>query len=179
MKQKDWNGILTILEIQHRDSKGNILWEDKNINNLLHQEGERFLLMAAFTGGNNPNTVVPEYYYLGLDNRSVVTAEDTLDEPLTNTLIGEPSSGGYERQSISSSGIFSINLENDHYVATSPIVAFRAIAGDWGPVSNLFLSTTNDNSGTLISTAVLSNPISLASGETVTMRIGMRLRGCY
>lgn len=130
--------------------------------------------MAAFTAGNSPNTIIPDFYYLGLDNRNSVSATNTLD----NTLVGEPSSGGYERQSISSSGIFSINLEDDHYVATSPIVAFRATVGDWGPVSNLFLCTTNNNTGTLISTAVLGTAVSLTAGDNVTMRIGMRLRGC-
>jgi len=168
----NWNGILTIIEIEHRDSKGNLLWKKNNIKNILHQEGERFLLMAAFTGGQT-NTIIPEYYHLGLDNRSVVEADNTLD-----SLIGEPSSGGYERQSISSSGIFSVNLEGSHYVATSPIVAFRATVGDWGPVTNLFLTTTNDNTGILISTAILGTAVSLLSGNNVTMRIGMRLRDC-
>lgn len=168
----NWNGILTIIDIQHWDSEGNLLWEAKNIRNLLHQEGEQFLLQAAFTGGQT-SSVIPSHYYLGLDNRSSVTATDTLDD-----LIGEPSSGGYERQSISSDGVFAINFENDHFVATSPIVVFRATVGDWGPVSNLFLTTSSDDSGVLISTVVLDTPISLNSGSNVSMRIGMRLRDC-
>lgn len=169
---KNWNGILTIIEIQHRDSKGNILWEQKNINNLLHQEGEEYLLRAAFTGGQS-STVIPENYYLGLDNRQNISATQTLDD-----LIGEPSSGGYERQAVTSSGDFVINFQNSHYIATSPIVAFRATVSSWGPVSNLFLTTTDDNSGYLISTAVLESPVTLVAGDNVTMRIGMRLAGC-
>ena len=168
----NWNGILTIIEIQHRDAKGNILWEQKNIKNILHQEGEEFLLRAAFTGGQ-VSTIIPENYYLGLDNRQTIVATDIADD-----LIGEPSSGGYERQAVSSSGDFAINFENNHFVATSPIVAFRATVGNWGPVSNLFLTTKNDNTGYLISTAVLGTAVSLLAGDNVTMRIGMRLKDC-
>ncbi len=167
-----WNGILTIIDIQKWDVSGKLVWEQKNIKNLLHQDGEEFLLRAAFTGGQ-VSTIIPEDYFLGLDNRSVITVEDTMDD-----LLGEPSSGGYERQAISSSGDFSINFEDSHFVATSPIVAFRATTGDWGPIKNLFLTTADDSSGYLISTAVLDSVVSLSAGESVTMRIGMRLREC-
>lgn len=167
-----WNGILTIIDIQHWDAQGRLLWEQKNIKNMLHQDGEEFLLRAAFTGGQ-VSTIIPEEYFLGLDNRSVIDVEDTMDD-----LIGEPSSGGYERQAIASSGDFAINFEDEHFVATSPIVAFRATVGDWGPVTNLFLTTADDNTGYLISTAVLDSAVDLTAGESVTMRIGMRLREC-
>ena len=70
-----WNGILTIIDIQHKNSKDEILWEQKNVNNLLHQEGENFLLGIAFAG-----FAIPSNYYLGLDNRAIVAASDTLDE---------------------------------------------------------------------------------------------------
>jgi hypothetical protein len=93
-------------------------------------------------------------------------------------LIGEPSGGGYVRQEIASAGDFAINFENDHFVATSPIVAFRATTGSWGPVSNLFLTNMDDNTGYLISTAVLQSAIALNPGDAVTMRIGMKLRDC-
>jgi len=168
----NWNGILTIIEIQHWDSQGNLLWEQKNIKNLLHQDGEEFLLKAAFIGGQT-STIIPENYYLGLDNRSAIDATQVMDD-----LIGEPSSGGYERQAVSSSGDFTIGFQNDHFVATSPIVAFRSTISNWGPVSNLFLTTASDNSGYLISTAVLGTPVTLTAGGNVTMRIGMRLSGC-
>lgn len=168
----NWNGILTIIEIQHWDSQGNLLWEQKNIKNLLHQDGEEFLLKAAFTGGQT-STIIPENYYLGLDNRPTINATQVMDD-----LIGEPTSGGYERQPVSSSGDFVIGFQNDHFVATSPIVAFRSTISNWGPVSNLFLTTASDDSGYLISTAVLGTPVTLTAGGTVTMRIGMRLSGC-
>lgn len=172
MKKPNWHGILKILEIQHWDASGELLWEGKQILNTLHQDGEEFLLRAAFLGGQT-STIIPQEYYLGLDNRLTIDPADTMD-----SLIGEPSSGGYERQPVASSGDFAINFEDDHFVATSPIVAFRATTGDWGPVSNLFLTDKSDNTGYLISTAPLSIALSLTAGNTVTMRIGMQLKDC-
>lgn len=167
-----WNGILRIIEIQHRNSQGNILWEAKNIYNILHQDGEEFILRAAFAGGQI-STIIPEDYYLGLDNRQAVVAADTMDD-----LIGEPSvTRGYARQAVGSSGDFTLNFQSDHYVATSPIVAFRA-DDTWGPVSNLFITDQADNTGYLIATAILPSALSVSAGESVTMRIGLQLRAC-
>ena len=172
MKNTDWHGIMKIQEVTHRDSSGKLLFCERNIYNILHNDGEQFLLRAAFTGGQNSN-VIPENYYLGLDNRSQVDVLDDMD-----SVISEPQSGGYERQSVSSSGDFAINFENEHYVATSPIVAFRSTSSSWGPVSNLFLTDKSTNAGYLISTAVLSSPLVVNVGDSVTMRIGMKLRDC-
>lgn len=163
---------MKVLELRHFNAEGKLLFEHYNILNLLHNDGEEYLLRAAFTGGR-VSDVIPDNYYLGLDNRQAIDITDTMDD-----LIGEPSAGGYQRQAVASSGDFSINFEDDHFIATSPIVAFRATTGDWGPVSNLFLTNASDNSGYLISTAVLPSPITVDSGNTVTMRIGMKLVEC-
>lgn len=172
MKNKNWHGIMKIIEVQHVDQSGKVLWAQKNILNLLHSEGEEFLLRAAFTGGK-ASTIIPDNYYLGLDNRQAVVEADEMSD-----LIGEPVGGGYERQEVASSGDFAINFEDDHFIATSPIVAFRSTTGSWGPVSNLFLTDKNDDSGYLISTAILDSAIILNPGDAVTMRIGMQLRDC-
>jgi hypothetical protein len=172
MRKKDWHGIMKVLEIRHLDARGAVLWEQRDLLNILHQEGEEFLLRAAFVGGR-VSDVIPENYYLGLDNRLTVDEDQTMDD-----ILGEPTSGGYVRQAISSDGDFSINFESNHYLATSPIVAFRATSGSWGPVSNLFLTDADDDSGYLISTLELTNPVSLGVGESVTMRIGLQLREC-
>ncbi len=168
----DWHGILKIIEVKHLDAEGGILWENKNVHNLMHQDGEEYLLRAAFTGGR-VSTIIPDSYYLGLDNRSVPAVDNLIDD-----LIGEPASNGYERQAVNSSGDFAINFESTHFIATSPIVAFRATVGSWGPVSNLFLTDKSDLSGFLITTAALGTIITVLAGESVTMRIGMTLRDC-
>lgn len=172
MNNINWHGIMKIQEVQHLDSCGNIKWQAKNIRNILHLEGEQFLLQAAFVGGRDSN-IIPEFYYLGLDNRLEVSAENTMEN-----LISEPYGGGYERAELSSLNDFSINFQNNHYVATSPIVAFRSTVGDWGPVSNLFLTAEVSGEDKLISTAVLPSAIVLVTGDVVTMRITMQLRDC-
>lgn len=167
-----WNGIMKVLEIKHRDKNGKTLWEQQNIKNLLHLKGEEFLLRAAFTGGKVSN-VIPENYYLGLDNRSTVTESDVMSD-----INGEPAFSGYERQPISSAGDFTVTFENGHYQAISPIVAFIAVGGAWGPVQNLILSDQSGSLGTLISTATLETPVNVNDGESVTMRIAMTLKDC-
>ena len=171
-KQVNWNGLLKILEIKHLDAQGNTLWEQHNVLNVLHLDGEEFLLRAAFQGGPI-STYIPENYYLGLDNRTSIAVADTMDD-----LAGEPSGSGYTRQAIGSDGDFSLNFESTHFVATSPIVAFQATTGSWGPVNNLFLTDKSDNTGYLIATAVLSTTIQVSAGNSVTARIGLQLRNC-
>lgn len=172
MSNLNWNGLLRIIEVTHLNIDGDVLWRYSNIGNLVHQDGEEFLLRAAFQGGPI-STIIPENYYLGLDNRQAVAVTDTMDD-----LIGEPGGNGYERQAVSSSTDFSLNFENDHYVATSPIVAFRATVGSWGPVSNLFLTDKADNSGYLIATASFPSGVQVSAGDHITVRIGMQLRDC-
>ena len=170
MEKKPWHGIMKLLELQIRDTDGNVLSEQKNLLNILHQEGEEYLLRAAFTGGRISD-VIPEFYYLGLDNRQIVTAENTIDD-----LIGEPSGGGYQRQAINSSGDFSVNFEGSNFRAVSPIVAFRSTSSSWGPVTKLFMSDQEGSGGSLITTVALQSPISLDPGQSVTMRIAMQLK---
>lgn len=169
---RDWNGILKIVEIQHIDVDGTVLWEQKNLLNLLHLDGEEFLLRAAFTGGQD-STIIPENYYIGLDNRTTVEADQTVDD-----LSGEPTAGGYERQEVSSSGDFSVDFLDDHFQITSPILVFRSTSASWGPVANLFLTTADDDSGYLISTIVLESSISLTPGQNVSIRLAMSFRAC-
>lgn len=166
----EWRGIMKVIHIQHLNVDGKIVWEQKNIRNMLHTEGEEFLLRAAFAGGSE---IVPENYYLGLDNRSVINSGDTMDD-----LLAEPTTGGYSRQPVSSVDDFSISLEEGHIVALSPVVVFRAISGSWGPVSNLFITDKQNNSGFLISTATLGSAITVAEGDSVTLRFGMQLKDC-
>lgn len=172
MMKSNWNGIMKILDIRHCDAEGNVLWEDHNIHNLLHLDGEEYLLRATFQGGQN-NIIIPEYYYLGMDNRIIIERTDNMDD-----LIGESTVGGYQRQTVHSQNDFSINFEEDHFVATSPIVAFQSTTVSWGPVSNLFITDTGDNTGYLIATAVLPSAIIVNIGESITARIGMQLRDC-
>lgn len=168
----NWNGLLKVIEIQHLNVNGDILWSQKNIHNVLHLDGEEFLLRAAFQGGQ-VNTIIPEYYYVGMDNRVSVSALDDMDG-----LINEPQVNGYVRQPVSSTTDFTLNFEQDHYVASSPIMTFQATGGDWGPVKNIFLTDRIDNTGYLIATATLSSEVTVTDGDSITARIGLQLRDC-
>lgn len=160
--------ILWIKQIRN----GETIFEQNNIFNMLHEEGEQFLLNAVFTGGQ-VNTYIPENYYIGLDNRpSVLVAQDI------DSLVDEPTTNGYLRQPVSSSGDFVVTLENSHYQATSPIVAFQAVGGDWGPVGSIFLSNRADNLGVLLCSAMLESQATVTAGDSILMRIALKLKDC-
>jgi len=167
----DWNGIMKVLWVKHwRD--GELIWKQNNIRNLLHTDGESYVLRAVFTGGQ-VSSVIPQFYYMGLDNRSEILASNTL-----NNLVAEPVGDGYLRQAVSSAGDFVVTLEGSNYRATSPIVAFRAEGGSWGPVQNVFLTDSATETGTLISSAKLDSGVTVADGDQITMRIGIVLKDC-
>lgn len=160
---------MKVLEIQHLSKTGEIIWEDKKLLNLLHTEGEEFILEAIFAGG-----IIPDTYYLGLDNRTAISESDTMSDILT-----EPIGNGYLRQPVLSVGEFTFGLTSGGFTqAQSPIVTFIASGGSWGPVNNLWLTTEADETGQLISTVVLSSETTLLDGERVTMRIGLGMRDC-
>jgi hypothetical protein len=177
--KKNWHGLVKILEIQHiRDGK--VIWEDKNIYNTLHIGGEAYILTCAFS---NDRSIPPTNYYFGLDNRAEISVDDLITD-----LVDEPVGGGYLRQPISpiaaSPAIgepaiseFSIEDVNDIYRATSKIITFYATTSTgWGPVKNLFLATTVNNSGILIASNKLTSPVVLTGGDFVNMRMGLSLR---
>jgi hypothetical protein len=171
---KNWHGIMKIDEIVQTDHDGKILFKEENIYNILHSQGEERILSAVFVGGPSSNSFIPSNYYLGMDNRTTITANQTLAN-----LSGEPAGNGYSRQPCSSTTGFSIVAVGDVYQARSNIVIFAAITGSWGPVANLFLTdSSSGTSGNLYSTAVLSTPIILSSGGTISVRFSMALKNC-
>ncbi len=169
---KDWHGLLKILEIEQIDCNGNLVWRDENLYNVLHTAGEQFILSAVFSGGVT-NTVIPSNYYFGLDNRTSVSAADTM-----GSLSSEPSSNGYGRVAVSSSGTFSVALQGSNYRADGPIISFFASGGSWGPVKNLFLTNKSDNSGSLIASVALSQTVTLDAGGAINLRMGLSLKDC-
>jgi hypothetical protein len=161
-----WRGILKIDQIEHI-RKGEVIWRDENIHNVLHQEGESFLLSVCFA---NDGSILPSNYYFGLDARGTIQITDTI-----SSLFDEPTAGGYSRIPISSSSQFTIESVNGIYRATSPTIIFTASGVGFGPVSNLFMTTSSDDSGVLISSAALSSAITLASGDTVNLKMSLQL----
>lgn len=166
--KNNWNGLVKILEIQHvRDNK--VIWEDKNILNTLHTQAEMFILSCVFA--TDPGTFPPSSYYFGLDARTEITVDDLMTD-----VLDEPSGNGYFRQEVSSLGDFVIDTLEGIYRATGPIITFTATGAGWGPINNLFLTTSFDNSGILIASNPLSNAITLVSGDSVNMRMALALK---
>jgi hypothetical protein len=173
--RKDWNGIMKILEIEQLRN-GEVIWSKKNLYNILHSGAEQYFLEALF---RNPadGTIPPEYYYLGLDARTSLLTSDTM-----SSIIDEPSSNGYFRQLVSSkpnqSTGWSIISSDGYSKALCSVVTFSAAGGSWGPVTTLFLTTKNNNTGVLISSASLSDEAYLEDGDSINLRMVMTLRDC-
>ena len=77
--------VLHIKEISHFNKDGKLLWSGKNLDNILHDEGEQYILSAAFATGYSGFGVAPDNLYLGLD-----TSTRTLAETDTLSLVPKP-----------------------------------------------------------------------------------------
>lgn len=161
--------LMTILEIKHYDKNKNVIWEAYNIPNVVHDEGEKFFLQALFRTDDNQ---VPVNYYCGLDNRSSPGFSDTF-----MNVEGEPTTFEYERQEINSSLGFSISLnEFNVFQATTGVLSFSATGGRWGPIKNVFLTTSFDNTGVLIATSSLDGTHYVDDGQALSLRFALTLR---
>jgi hypothetical protein len=171
---KNWPGIM-ILDFFQLWENDKIVYEEKNLSNLLHVGGETQILNALFIGGNTSNAYIPSTYYIGLDNRLTLSATDTL-----STLSGEPTAGaGYARFGVSSTGGFSIETSGTTVRAKTPILTFSSTGTSWGPVRNVFLTNVGSGtSGVLYSSVALANPVTVTPGNSITLRFSMSLRNC-
>ena len=169
--------VLHIAKISHIDKQGNILWEAKNLDNILHDEGEQALLSAYFATTMSGFGSPPASIYLGLDARGSVVEADTLAN-----LSGEPTTKiGYERKALSTAGTgangqdFYINQPAAYYRADGKTVIYTA-GEDWTAVTQLFLCTVlSGTAGKLIATVALSASRTLLSGDSLnaSMYIGL------
>ena len=158
---------MKVAEIQHV-REGRVIWEDRNLYNILHSGGEQFLLECLFA---NDGTLIPTSYYLGLDARTGLDVLNTMSD-----LEDEPTENGYIRQALGSNGGWSVSLVSDVYRAIGNIITFSAVGGSWGPVTNLFLTNRSDNNGVLIASVLLSSALTLNNGDSINMRMSVSLR---
>ena len=165
-KDKNWHGLIKVLSVEHRSADGKILWQSKNLHNMLHSEGESFMLEVLFNGG-----IIPDNYFFGMDSRSSIDIADTMTD-IDNV---EPDSNGYYRAEVASSGEFVISETDGLYSATSPIISFEASGGHWS-ASNLFLTNENGYSGKLIASVPLGTTITVTSGQIVSVKMVLSLR---
>lgn len=168
MANNNWRGLLTIAEIKHISADGEILWQDTNLKNLLHTEGEEYCLRVLFAG----ESLTTDYYF-GLDARSSIDVADDMTDVQPN----EPSGNGYTRQSVASD-IFTMGTSGGVNIATSPVLTFSASGGSWGPVSNFFMTNESGYSGYLVSSVELASAITLTDGQSVAMKMKFALQDC-
>lgn len=160
--------LVTIKFIEHKRN-GTVIWRAENIKNIIHLAGREYLIKAAFS---NNGSLVPSNYYLGLDARDTLAAEDQMVD-----ILDEPTTGGYIRQPLPTDGTgFTITNVSGVYKALSQIATFSATGSGWGPVKNMFLTTQSDNSGILISSLGLTSPVTTVSGDTISIQIQMSLQ---
>lgn len=162
--------LMTILAIRHRDAEGRVVFGRDDLLNVVHSSGEEYMLNVLFSGLG-----APPFYYMGLDSRDAPEASDSMAG-----LQGlEPSSNGYERQSVNSGGFAVAVNAAGAWQATGPTVLFRASGGSWGPIKNIFLCTgLGYETPALVSSVPIGQNITVQDGETVTMRMAMSLSGC-
>jgi hypothetical protein len=162
-----WRGILKVLEIQHIRNNS-VIWSNKNLLNLIHLQGEEFILRICFS------SMVLQDYYFGLDNRATIDSLDTL-----NDLYQEPSQYGYNRQSVDAENGWTFEEVSGIYRAKSSILTFSASGGPIGPIKNLFMTTQSQSidpiNGYLISSVDLGSSITIADGDSISMRTSVGL----
>lgn len=127
------------------DRDGKLLWHDPWTENILHDEGEQAILSAFFATAYSGYGAAPATLYIGLDNRVTLAEADTLATVAAN---GEPTTGGYARKPLSTSGTgvagqpFVIAQPSTFYQVTASTVTFGpATTGGMGAVRNRFLCT--------------------------------------
>jgi hypothetical protein len=178
MKKNNWNGLVKIDEIKLISKEGIVLWEDKDLYNVVHYEGQQYMLSCLFSG-----MAIPSNYSIGLDNRATPAAGDVY---ANLTAYGEPSSAnGYARSSVGSDS-FTVEKESStssNYIAKSLVISFKCDTGSW-TIRNMFLTATtlvgSTNTNFLISSIALKggNTITVSAGNLISMRMSMRLGVC-
>lgn len=151
------------------DPDGNVVWyEPAWASNILHNEGEQYILACAF---NTSVDTPPANLYFGLDDRVTPAEGDALTD-----LSGEPSTFGYARQPVSTSGDISIALDSGDYQAVTATVTFTAAGGDWASVRNRFLcDVVSGTAGRLISTLALDTPRVVTAGSSLNTNYTAKL----
>jgi hypothetical protein len=152
---------------------GKVIWEQRNLHNLLHDEGEQALLSAYFATAMSGYGAPPANLYLGLDARAVLAEADDL-----TTLSNEEVGNNYARQALSTGGTglagqdFYINQPAAYYRADGKVLTFTATTAPWSAKLNMFLCTVaSGTAGKLISSLVLTASRTLQIGDSLQASI--------
>jgi hypothetical protein len=157
----NWNGVFELICKQD----GQEVWREKIHNNLAN-EGESMVLDSFFRNNNNPTT-----FYLGL------CASTLTDTATLTSLTDEPVGNGYARQEVARSivGWPTLVLDTGDYKVTSKECTITASGGTIGPVNTIFVCTSSDNTGKLISYAQLSTTRTITDTSTIYLQYYIKL----
>lgn len=152
-----------------RDASGNIKWTEQ-AHNALANVGEQSILGSYFRAATAPTG-----FYLRLYNTT-----PALTDTLTTLASYEPSTAnGYNPANNSitrdATGWPTLSLVSNHYQVVSKTVTITA-TGAVGPVTYAAISTSSDNTGTLVAYAALSQSRTLASGDSLALTYTVRLQ---
>lgn len=170
-----WEGItgrkyrrlkVHIGNIQHCNREGKVLWEDRDGANALVNEGEEYFLKVGLGAA-----VMAAATYLGLSKSN----EATLGEAVTLATIAEVSGTSYARCSVTSDLTdWTASLNSGDWQLLSKQVTFTA-GGTWDAALSLFLATSSDGSGKVLSTKDLSVSRTLLDGDTLKCTMTLKL----
>lgn len=170
-----WNGLVKIEEAQIVTKDGKIKWQQKNIHNILHDEGQKLILKCCFVNPYKNETdriLPPTNYYFGLDNRIELLPEDTI-----SSLDGEPQrTTGYRRFAVKPT-IFTLEKVVGVWAAKSPIVTFTATTDI--TVRNVFMMTTTQEKNELdeiVNVTYLISSVAFDEQQTITSGDNFRIK---
>lgn len=162
------------------NQNGQLIYRENKRPNLLHYEGEQYILSAAFNTALE--FAVPPVLYIGIDSRNKLTPKDTLATVTKSEMKG----ASYSRIPIATGGGFIPSWEkalvvegktDDPVFVLNATATFTAKGEDMGQVKNYFLATVAEGSnGLLLVSSSLRKPFDLDKGYKLTVGMSVSLR---
>jgi len=150
---------------------GKIIWEIKDKENILVDQGEKAIVDTFFRSNAATYFGVTDFY-IGLYN-------GTISESTTlATIPSEPSGYGYSRQKCERSSIGFPTLEQDdgNWRVVSKEITLDATGGDIGPVNGAFLGTSLDDTGYLIGAIAMGTERTVVAGDSIIFQMRIKLK---
>lgn len=150
---------------------GKIIWEIKDKKNILVDQGEKAIVDTFFRANAATYFGVTDFY-IGLYNG--VISETTI----LATIPSEPSSNGYVRQKLERSVVGFPILEQDEgdWRVVSKEIALTASGGNIGPVNGAFLSTSLNNTGSLIGAIAMGTEQTIVENDSIIFQMRIKLK---
>jgi hypothetical protein len=156
-----------------------------NLTNLLHYEGEPYVLSAAFHTSLEGYGAAPKELYIGIDSRPLLHYGDTLKDVVNF----EPTLETYQRIGVRTDKDFFTKWarplkEMDEFNEAAPLIftirtraVFKAIGGDLGEMRNYFLTTAREGTdGQLIVSSPLRHPFPFYEGYKLGVEMIVTMR---